>query len=90
VLALVTVAYSFLVTLALLKVTDLAVGLWVGAKEEGEGLDLSQHGEVGYRLSDMPEEVAEPSPVTQPPRYASFTVGPLVLEGLARRDERGY
>ncbi len=52
-LALVTVAYSFLVTLALLKVTDLAVGLWVGAKEEGEGLDLSQHGEVGYRLSDL-------------------------------------
>jgi len=68
VLALVTVAYSFLVTLALLKVTDLAVGLRVSAKEEGEGLDLSQHGEVGYRLSDMPEELAEPSPVTQPPR----------------------
>ena len=68
VLALVTVGFSFVMTLALLKITDMTVGLRVSAQAEGEGLDLSQHGEVGYRWSDVPEEVAEPSPVTQPPR----------------------
>ena len=67
VLAIVTVAFSFLMTLVLLKITDVTVGLRVSPKAESEGLDLSQHGEVGYRWSDMPEEVAEPSPVTQPP-----------------------
>jgi Amt family ammonium transporter len=68
VLALVTVGFSFVMTLVLLKITDVTVGLRVSAQAESEGLDLSQHGEVGYRLSDVPEEIAEPSPVTQPPR----------------------
>ncbi len=50
VLDLVTVAYSFAATLALLKVTDLTVGLRVTDEHEEAGLDLSQHGEVGYRF----------------------------------------
>jgi Amt family ammonium transporter len=35
-------------SLILLKVTDLLVGLRVTQEEEVQGLDLSQHGEVGY------------------------------------------
>ena len=35
-------------SLVLLKVTDLLVGLRVSEEQEVEGLDLSQHGEVGY------------------------------------------
>lgn len=34
-------------SLILLKVTDALVGLRVSADQEVQGLDLSQHGEVG-------------------------------------------
>jgi ammonium transporter, Amt family len=50
VLAGVTVVFSFVVTLAILKVTDLTVGLRVSEEHEDVGLDASQHGEVGYRF----------------------------------------
>ena len=35
-------------SLILLKVTDMLVGLRVSEEQEAQGLDLSQHGEVGY------------------------------------------
>ena len=35
-------------SIILLKVTDSLVGLRVSEEEEVQGLDLSQHGEVGY------------------------------------------
>ncbi len=41
-------AYSFLVTFLLLKVLDRILGLRVKEEQEQEGLDLSQHGEIGY------------------------------------------
>jgi Amt family ammonium transporter len=50
VLAGVTVVFSFVMTLAILKVTDLTVGLRVSEEHEDVGLDASQHGEVGYRF----------------------------------------
>jgi Amt family ammonium transporter len=50
VLAGVTVVFSFAVTMAILKVTDLTVGLRVSEEHEDVGLDASQHGEVGYRF----------------------------------------
>jgi Amt family ammonium transporter len=50
VLAGVTVAFSFAATLAILKVTDVTVGLRVTDEHEEAGLDSSQHGEVGYRF----------------------------------------
>jgi Amt family ammonium transporter len=50
VLASVTVVFSFAVTMAILKVTDLTVGLRVSEEHEDVGLDASQHGEVGYRF----------------------------------------
>ena len=46
--ALVVWAYSFLVTLIILKVLDIIIGLRVKEEEESTGLDLSQHGERGY------------------------------------------
>jgi Amt family ammonium transporter len=50
VLAAVTVGYSFVATMAILKITDLTVGVRLTDEHEDAGLDLSQHGEVGYRL----------------------------------------
>jgi Amt family ammonium transporter len=35
-------------TLVVLKITDFLVGLRVSSEHELQGLDLSQHGEVGY------------------------------------------
>jgi len=60
VLAVVTVAYSFAVTMLLLKVTDLTVGLRVTEEDELAGLDLSQHGELGYRWTEPDMELLDP------------------------------
>jgi ammonium transporter, Amt family len=46
----VTLIYSFVVTLIILKVLDWTMGLRVETEEEMAGLDLSQHSEVGYNL----------------------------------------
>ena len=43
-----TAVFSFIMTVALLKLTDLAVGLRVDEESEVIGLDISQHGENGY------------------------------------------
>ena len=45
---LVTGAYSFIVTVILLKVIDKVIGLRVDEESEVNGLDISQHGESGY------------------------------------------
>jgi Amt family ammonium transporter len=41
-------AYSFAVTLIILKVLDVTLGLRVSAEEEALGLDIAQHGERAY------------------------------------------
>ncbi|HMK64185.1 MAG TPA: ammonium transporter [Thermodesulfobacteriota bacterium] len=46
----VTLVYSFVVTLIILKVLDAVMGLRVEQEDEVAGLDLSQHSEVGYNL----------------------------------------
>jgi ammonia channel protein AmtB len=38
--------------LVLLKFTDVTVGLRVSDEHEDIGLDLSQHGEVAYRIGE--------------------------------------
>ncbi|MFA6465585.1 MAG: ammonia channel protein, partial [Desulfurivibrionaceae bacterium] len=48
--ALTTIAYSVVVTFIILKVVDLVIGLRVSAEEEEQGLDLTQHSEIGYSL----------------------------------------
>ena len=48
--ALTTIAYSVVVTFIILKIVDLVIGLRVSEEEEVQGLDLSQHSEIGYSL----------------------------------------
>jgi Amt family ammonium transporter len=48
----VTLVFSFVVTLIIAKLVDMTVGLRVTEEEEIGGLDLTQHSEVGYSLSD--------------------------------------
>jgi Amt family ammonium transporter len=45
-----TIAYSVVVTFIILKVVDVIIGLRVSSDEETQGLDLTQHSEVGYNL----------------------------------------
>ncbi|WP_456369685.1 ammonium transporter [Geoglobus sp.] len=44
----ITVIYSLAVTFAIAKIVDSAISLRVSLEEEYVGLDISQHGEVGY------------------------------------------
>ena len=46
----VTLIYSFIVTLIILKGLDWTMGLRVEQEEEVAGLDLTQHSEAGYNL----------------------------------------
>ncbi|HIJ91566.1 MAG: ammonium transporter [Desulfobulbaceae bacterium] len=48
--ALTTIAYSVVVTFVILKIVDLVIGLRVSEEEEVQGLDLTQHSEIGYSL----------------------------------------
>ena len=48
--SMITIGYSVIVTFIILKVIDLVVGLRVGEEEEVQGLDLTQHSEIGYTL----------------------------------------
>lgn len=45
-----TIVYAFVVSFIILKIIDKTMGLRVSDREELEGLDLSQHGESGYRF----------------------------------------
>jgi ammonium transporter, Amt family len=56
----VTLAYSLVATLVILRVLDFVIGLRVSEEEEKIGLDLSQHGERAYALQGLsPLKVAE-------------------------------
>ncbi len=44
--------YSFVVSFIILKVLDALMGLRVNEEDESTGLDLSQHGEVGYTFGE--------------------------------------
>jgi Amt family ammonium transporter len=45
-----TIVYSVIVTYILLKIIDATIGLRVSSDDETQGLDLTQHSEVGYNL----------------------------------------
>ncbi len=45
-----TIAYSVVVTFIILKIIDVIIGLRVSSDDETQGLDLTQHNEVGYTL----------------------------------------
>ncbi|HJV04699.1 MAG TPA: ammonia channel protein, partial [Actinomycetota bacterium] len=62
----VTLGFSFLATLAILKVIDVLVGVRVPEEDEVTGLDLSQHAEVGYTFQDRGGSPVVAGPVTSP------------------------
>ena len=43
-------AYSFIVTLIILKIVDVTIGVRVNNEDEVQGLDLTQHSESGYTM----------------------------------------
>lgn len=45
-----TIIYSIIITYIILKVIDAIIGLRVNEEEEVQGLDLTQHSEIGYTL----------------------------------------
>lgn len=44
------IVFSLVVTVVILKVVDWTIGLRVNTEEEVQGLDLTQHSEIGYSL----------------------------------------
>jgi Amt family ammonium transporter len=61
VLAAAGIAYPFVMTWIILWVTDHTVGLRVSPEDEEAGLDLSEHGEVGYQLPQAAVDVTSGS-----------------------------
>ena len=69
-----TFAFSFVLTYGIAKLVDVVIGLRVSEEEEVTGLDLSQHAEVGYSLTEGSGGHAV-APVTQAtPSHAPNTV----------------
>ncbi|MDG6928428.1 MAG: ammonium transporter [Nitrososphaerota archaeon] len=54
--------YSFVMTIAIMKLIDMAMGLRVDEKEEEEGLDVSQHGERAYSVAEFTRTGDAPVP----------------------------
>jgi ammonium transporter len=87
--ALAASAYAFLMTLVLVKLIDAVFGFGLDARAEGDGLDRSEHGEVGFDLSPALEAtleapLPEPRAATVPPNgKRHFTV---VVDGPDSKD----
>jgi ammonium transporter len=70
--AVVAVVYSFVLTYVMVRVIDRSWGFCLDQRSESEGLDRSEHGEVGFDLGPAldiaPEQPAhEPRPADLPP-----------------------
>jgi ammonium transporter, Amt family len=66
VLAVVGIAYPFVMTWIILWVTDRTVGLRVSHADQEAGLDLSEHAEVGYQLAAAAAGMASDSTAAAP------------------------
>jgi Amt family ammonium transporter len=75
---LVVIAYSALGTVAILKLVALFAPLRVNAREEGLGLDVSQHGEEAYARGEGAILVLPEAPA---PRTAVPAAAPAAAEG---------
>ena len=60
-LAVVGIAYPFVMTWIILWVTDRTVGLRVSPGDEVAGLDLSEHGEVAYQATEAAVGTPQPT-----------------------------
>ncbi|HEV3205125.1 MAG TPA: ammonium transporter [Gemmataceae bacterium] len=87
--AVVAVGYSFVVSIILVKVIDLVWGFCLDNRSETEGLDRSEHGEVGFDFglaleSASEQPMFEPRPANIPPDgHKRFTI---VVEGAKNGD----
>ncbi|HLJ96291.1 MAG TPA: ammonium transporter, partial [Gemmataceae bacterium] len=83
--ALVSVGYAFVLTAILVKLIDSTWGFCLATSAENEGLDRSEHGEVGFDLGPALESVPEHLPhepraaVVPPNGHRRFTI---VVEGV--------
>ncbi|MBX9585055.1 MAG: ammonium transporter [Gemmataceae bacterium] len=74
--SLVSAVYAFLATGVLVLLIDKTVGFTVPPREEADGLDLTQHGEVGFDYGGAHDETAG-LPVPEPKAAAVPPNGPL-------------
>lgn len=71
---------SLVTTLISLKVADAVVGLRVDTETEMAGLDISQHGEAGYRLNDASYASPTPDRGEHQPAPEGQLVAPMVRQ----------
>jgi Amt family ammonium transporter len=64
VLALCGIVYPFVMTWIVLWLTDKTVGLRVGEGEQAVGLDMGEHGEDAYDLTEPQQHVTRTAPNT--------------------------
>lgn len=83
--AAVAAGYAFVVTLVLVKGIDLTCGFCLEAGAEHDGVDRSEHGEVGFDFGPSLEVAAEPPhaprPATVPPLAAGQKRFTVVVDG---------
>ncbi len=83
------VVYTFVVSLILVKVVDLLLGVTPEPRAETEGLDRTEHGEIGFDLGPALElspltAATEPRPADVPPNGGRrFS---MVIDGVSGAD----
>jgi ammonium transporter, Amt family len=90
----ITLVFSFLATLAILKVVDRLVGFRAEAEAEDEGVDVAEHGESAYALRDHGRPASPPIASMTDQELAELRerlvldATARVLEAVARDGER--
>jgi Amt family ammonium transporter len=84
----VTLVYSLIATLVILRVLDLVLGLRVSEEEERVGLDMSQHGERAYAFQGL--SVSKVAALTVPhPSGGSYNEQGPGASGLGAAERPG-
>jgi ammonium transporter len=83
-----SVLFAFAISLVLVKLVDALVGFTTDERSETEGLDRTEHGEIGFDLGPALEVVAtspevQPRPARVPPGSKRFS---LVVDGVKNGD----
>ena len=78
----ITLVFSFIATLVIVKITDVLVGVRITEDQENVGLDLTQHSESAYTTFDVgvaphppPAPSAAPSTATAPVQATALENG---------------
>jgi len=85
----IVIAFVMLSSVVLLKVTDLLVGLRLEHEAEVDGLDLSEHGESGYHLGDIPIGLGHSLPAAPHTPLSTTTAALNVLQATMRSEPEG-